>query len=96
MSKGKGQTQKLRDFIRTNRQFVILRSEEKIELKRATQQELLTLLKTMPLDERLQFYFDNFESIFVSIFPEDIGNFAFVPDSSESWDELEENLTRTS
>ena len=48
------------------------------------------------LQERLQFYFDNFESIFVSIFPEDVGFFSFVPSNEEEWDDLEEDLTRVS
>ena len=91
----KSTTQRIKDFRQTNKQFVLVRGESvDAKLIRPSQQSLLTLLKTMPVDERIQFYMENFESIFVSIFPEDVGYFIFAPDSAEDWDNLDENLTR--
>lgn len=81
---------RLKEFIQTNKQFVLMRGET----KQAQEESILEILKAMPLDERIQFYFDNFESIFVSIFPEDVGYFIFVPSTQEEWEALEENLTR--
>ncbi|OLS28088.1 MAG: hypothetical protein HeimC3_00480 [Candidatus Heimdallarchaeota archaeon LC_3] len=96
MSQDKNKSiQRLKDFKQTNKQFVLVRGETiDVKLIRPSQQSLLTLLKTMPVDERIQFYMENFESIFVSIFPEDVGYFIFAPDSAEDWDNLDENLTR--
>lgn len=91
----KGIKEKIKGFKQTNRQFVLMRGE-KIDVKviKPSQQSLMSLLRSMPLEERIHFYMDNFESIFVSIFPEDIGYFAFAPDSAEEWENLDENLTR--
>ena len=81
---------RLKEFVQTNKQFVLMRGET----IQTQEESLLEILKAMPLDERIQFYFDNFESIFVSIFPEDVGYFIFVPSTQDEWDILEENLTR--
>ena len=96
MSQDKNKSiQRLKDFKQTNKQFVLVRGETiDVKLIRPSQQSLLTLLKTMPVDERIQFYMENFESIFVSIFPEDVGYFIFAPDSAEDWYNLDRNLTR--
>ena len=85
----------LKAFKITNKQFVLMRGE-KIDLKivKPSQQELLALLRSMPIDERIQFYMDNFESIFVSLFPEDVGYFIFAPENETEWDQVDENLTR--
>jgi hypothetical protein len=87
--------EKLKTFRQTNKQFVLMRGETvDVKVIKPSQQSLMTLLRSMPIEERIHFYMDNFESIFVSIYPEDVGYFIFAPDSAEEWDNLDENLTR--
>lgn len=82
-----------REFVQTNERFVLERS--KVDRSVEEQREsLLQLLLAMPVEERIQFFFDNFESIFTSMFPDDVGYFAWVPSSEEEWEDLEVDLSK--
>jgi len=82
-----------KEFLSTNRMFVLEKLDE-LEIIEHEKSDLLQLFLAMPLDERIRFYFDNFESVFTAMFPDDVGYFAFVPRSEEDWKRLEEDLTR--
>lgn len=82
-----------KEFLNTNRMFVLEKTNE-LDLLENEKSDLLQLFLAMPLDERIRFYFDNFESVFTSMFPDDIGYFAFVPRSEKDWKRLEDDLTR--
>ena len=48
----------------------------------------------MTVDERISYYFDNFESIFVSLYPDDVGYFSFVPKNEKEWSDVENTFTK--
>jgi hypothetical protein len=84
-----------KEFLKTHRLFV-LEQDGKLDVDLIDQEkdQFLELLLAMPLDERVSFYFQNFESIFVSLYSDDVGYFSFVPWSNEEWEQLEEDLTK--
>ena len=84
-----------KEFLETTDMFV-LETDPQFEIKGEEEKEelFLQLFQAMDVDDRINFYFDNFESIFVSIFPDDVGFFQFVPRNEKEWNSLESNITK--
>lgn len=84
-----------KEFLVTNEQFV-LQQDSRFELKTDTKEHelFIQLFSAMSVEERISYFFDNFESIFVSLYPDDIGYFSFVPKNEGEWKDVEKNLTK--
>ena len=84
-----------KEFLETTDMFV-LETNQKFQISGDAEREelFLQLFQAMDIDERITFYFDNYESIFVSLFPDDVGYFQFVPSNKAEWDSLEKNITK--
>lgn len=84
-----------KEFLETNESFV-LQKDDKFEIKADTKEHeiFLQLFNAMSVEERISYYFDNFESIFVALYPDDVGYFSFVPSSDAEYSELENNFTK--
>ena len=84
-----------REFLETNEQFV-LQKDSRFEIKADTKEHelFLQLFSAMSVEERIAYFFDNFESIFVSIYPDDVGYFAFVPKNEGEWKDVDNNFTK--
>ena len=84
-----------REFTKTNELFV-LQKDPRFEIKADTKEHevFLQLFNAMSVEERISYYFDNFESIFVSLYPDDVGYFSFVPKDEGEWKDVENNLTK--
>ena len=84
-----------KEFLETNELFV-LQKDPRFELKVDTEEHelFLQLFGAMSVEERISYYFDNFESIFVSLYPDDVGYFSFVPQDEGEWKDVENNLTK--
>ena len=84
-----------KEFLETNELFV-LQKDSRFEIKTDTKEHelFLQLFNAMSVEERISYYFDNFESIFVSIYPDDVGYFAFVPKNETEWKDVENNFTK--
>jgi hypothetical protein len=84
-----------KEFLTTNELFV-LEKDSKFQIKSDSKQDelFLQLFNAMTVEERITYYFDNFESIFVSLTPDDVGYFSFVPKNENEWQNLESNLTK--
>lgn len=85
-----------KEFMQTTDTFVLEKGESIFEIKGEKEKEelFLQLFQAMDVQERINFYFENFESIFASIYPDDVGYFQFVPSNKKEWNELEDDLTR--
>ncbi|MFW9996195.1 MAG: hypothetical protein ACFFD4_29405 [Candidatus Odinarchaeota archaeon] len=88
----KSKRRQLAEFIKTNRTFVLVTGKKK--LKMVQKKKLVELTGTMPLDERIDFFMSNFESIFVNLYPDDVGYFIYAPGSDEEYKALERDLQR--
>ena len=84
-----------KEFLKTNELFV-LQKDPRFEIKADTKEHevFLQLFSAMSVEERISYYFDNFESIFVSLYPDDVGYFSFVPKDEAEWKDVEHNLTK--
>ena len=84
-----------KEFLETNELFV-LQQDSRFELKTNTKEHelFLQLFSAMSVEERISYFFDNFESIFVSLYPDDVGYFSFVPKNEGEWKDVEHNLTK--
>ena len=84
-----------KEFLETNELF-ILEKENKFDIKSQSEEHqfFLQLFHAMSVEERITYFFDNFESIFVSLYPDDVGYFSFVPKTEGEWEDLENNLTK--
>ncbi|MHA2298297.1 MAG: hypothetical protein ACXAEU_18545 [Candidatus Hodarchaeales archaeon] len=90
----KSKRKQISKFIKTNRTFVLLTGKKKAKLSSRQKKKLVVLARTMPLDERIDFFMSNFESVFVNMFPDDVGYFAFAPGSKKGFELLERDLQR--
>ncbi len=81
-------------FVRTNKTFVLLTGKKQLKLTTGQKKEIASLAATMPLDERIDFYMANFESIFINLYPDDIGYFSLVPGSEKEFAELERDFQK--
>ena len=93
--KGKLKREVSKEFLETNELFV-LQKDSRFEIKTDTKEHdmFLQLFNAMSIDERITYYFDNFESIFVSLYPDDVGYFSFVPKNEQEWKDVENGLTK--
>ena len=84
-----------KEFLETNELFV-LQQDSRFELKIDTKEHeiFLQLFNAMSVEERISYYFDNFESIFVSLYPDDVGYFSFVPKNEKEWSDVENTFTK--
>lgn len=84
-----------KEFLETNELFV-LQKDSRFEIQADTvEHELfLQLFNAMSVEERIAYFFDNFESIFVSLYPDDVGYFSFVPKNESEWKDVENNFTK--
>ncbi|MHA1449678.1 MAG: hypothetical protein ACTSP4_09695 [Candidatus Hodarchaeales archaeon] len=83
-------------FVRTNKTFVLLTGKKQLKLSLGQKKDIAELSATMPLDERIDFYMANFESIFVNLFPDDIGYFSLVPDNDKDFAKVERDFQKIS
>lgn len=93
--KNKQRRELSKEFRETNELFV-LQKDPRFELKADTKEHelFMQLFSAMTVEERISYYFDNFESIFVSLYPDDVGYFSFVPSTEPEWNDVEKNLTK--
>ena len=93
--KGKLKREVSKEFLETNELFV-LQQDSRFELKTDTKEHelFLQLFNAMNVEERISYFFDNFESIFVSLYPDDVGYFYFVNSNEGEWKAMENNLTK--
>ena len=84
-----------KEFLETNELFV-LQKDSRFEIKSDTKEHeiFVQLFNAMSVEERISYYFDNFESIFVSLYPDDVGYFTFVPKNEGEWKDVENNFTK--
>lgn len=84
-----------KEFLETNELFV-LQKDSRFEIKTdsAEHEIFLQLFNAMSVEERIAYFFDNFESIFASLYPDDVGYFSFVPKNESEWKDLENNFTK--
>jgi hypothetical protein len=94
----KQKKEKIKEFLDTTERFVLETDSTfkkfLIQGDKEKEELFLQLFQAMDIDERISFYFDNYESIFVSLFPDDVGFFQFVPSNKSEWDTLEKNITK--
>lgn len=85
-----------KEFIDTTEMFVLEKVDPQFKIVGEPEQEelFLQLFLAMSIDDRISYYFDNFESIFASLYPDDVGYFQFVPKNKAEFEDLEKNLTR--
>ena len=92
------QKKEIKEFLETTERFVLETDStfEKFLLQGDKEREelFLQLFQAMDVDDRISFYFDNYESIFVSLFPDDVGYFQLVPSNKTEWDSLEKDITK--
>ncbi len=81
--------QKVQSFLKTTKTFVLIR--RKTEKSTAAEEEIIPAIEELSMEDRIVLYFTNFSSIFVNIYPDDLGTFQFAPgiDEEEVFDELE-------